>query len=90
MTATEASLKALAAHTQKRRESVDTRACKALRSLRREEADITLSSVARRAGVTQKHPQMARTAGPDRSAQNVERGPHRTSTATGRRRIKVG
>lgn len=54
MTATEASLKALAAHTQKRRESVDTRARKALQSLRREKVDITISSVARRAGVTRK------------------------------------
>jgi len=54
VTATQASLNALAAHTQKRRDSVDTRARKALQSLRREKADITISSVARRAGVTRK------------------------------------
>lgn len=50
----QASLKTLAAHTQKRRDSVDTRAPKALQGLRREKADITISSVARRAGVTRK------------------------------------
>ncbi|KZS69757.1 hypothetical protein A4G29_01380 [Mycobacterium kansasii] len=50
----QASLMALAAHTQKRRDSVDTRAPKALQGLRREKADITISSVARRAGVTRK------------------------------------
>jgi hypothetical protein len=52
MSATQASLDALAAHTRKRSGSVDTRIDKAFKALRREGADITISSVARRAGVT--------------------------------------
>ena len=56
MIATQASLAALAAHTQKRRDSVDTRALKALQVIRREKAPITLSGVARRAGVTPQSP----------------------------------
>ena len=52
MSATQASVDALAAHTRKRSSAVDTRIDKALKALRREHADITISSVARRAGVT--------------------------------------
>ncbi len=51
MTATQASLAALAAHTQTRRDSVDKRVRKALKEMRRENAAITASSVAQRAGV---------------------------------------
>lgn len=51
MTDTDASLAALAAHTQTRRDSVDTRTRKALKDLRRERAPITLSAVAHRAKV---------------------------------------
>ena len=52
MSATQASVDALNAHTRKRSGSVDTRIDKAFKALRREGADITISSVARRAGVT--------------------------------------
>jgi hypothetical protein len=52
MSATQASVDALAAHTRKRSGSVDTRIDKAFKALRREGVDITISSVARRAGVT--------------------------------------
>ncbi|MEZ0362873.1 DUF6262 family protein [Mycobacterium sp. pUA109] len=54
MTVTRASLAALEAATQIRRDSVDTRALKALKELRREKAPISISSVARRARVTRK------------------------------------
>lgn len=54
MTVTQASLDALAAHTRKRRDTVRARIEKALRELRKHNADITISSVARRAGVTRK------------------------------------
>lgn len=54
MSATQASVDALAAHTRKRSSAVDTRINKAIKALRREHADITISSVARRAGVTRK------------------------------------
>ena len=54
MTVTQASLDALAAHTRKRRDTVRTRIEKALRDLRKQKADITVSSVSRRAGVTRK------------------------------------
>jgi hypothetical protein len=54
VTVTQASLDALAAHTRKRRDTVRTRIEKALRDLRRQNADITISSVSRRAGVTRK------------------------------------
>lgn len=54
MSATQASLDALADHTRKRSDAVDTRIEKAIKALRREGADITISSVARRAGVTRK------------------------------------
>ncbi len=54
MTVTQASLDALAAHTRKRRDTVRARIEKALRDLRKQNADITISSVARRAGVTRK------------------------------------
>lgn len=54
MTVTQASLDALAAHTRKRRDTVRARIEKALRELRKQNADITVSSVARRAGVTRK------------------------------------
>jgi hypothetical protein len=43
---------ALAAHTQKRRQAVNSRIEKALKAMRRENAEITISSVARRAKVT--------------------------------------
>jgi hypothetical protein len=42
------------AHTRKRSDAVRTRIDKAIKALRREHADITISSVARRAGVTRK------------------------------------
>ena len=54
MTVTQASLDALAAHTRKRRDTVRVRIEKALRDLRKQNADITISSVSRRAGVTRK------------------------------------
>ena len=54
MTVTQASLDALAAHTRKRGDTVRTRIEKALRELRKQNADITISSVSRRAGVTRK------------------------------------
>lgn len=54
MTVTQASLNALAAHTRKRSDTVRARIEKALRELRKQNADITVSSVARRAGVTRK------------------------------------
>lgn len=54
MTVTQASLDALAAHTRKRRDAVRARIEKALRELRKHNATITVSSVARRAGVTRK------------------------------------
>jgi hypothetical protein len=54
MTATQASIDALAAHTRKRRDTVRARIEKALRELRKQNADITISSVSRRAGVTRK------------------------------------
>jgi len=53
-TVTQASLDALAAHTRKRRDTVRARIEKALRDLRKQNADITISSVSRRAGVTPK------------------------------------
>ena len=52
MTATRASLDALAASARKRSGDVDGRIDKAFKALRRENADVTISSVARRAGVT--------------------------------------
>lgn len=52
MNATQASLDALAASARKRSGDVDTRIEKAFKGLRRENADITISSVARKAGVT--------------------------------------
>lgn len=54
MSATQTSLDALAAHTRKRSDAVRTRIDKAIKALRRERAAITISSVARRAGVTRK------------------------------------
>jgi uncharacterized protein involved in exopolysaccharide biosynthesis len=54
MTVTQTSLDALAAHTRKRRDAVRARVEKALKELRRQHADITISSVSRRAGVTRK------------------------------------
>lgn len=54
MSATQTSLDALAAHTRKRSDAVRTRIDKAIKALRRERAAITISSVARRAGVTHK------------------------------------
>src|SRR4026208_975525 len=54
MTVTQASLNALAAHTRTRSDTVRARIEKALRDLRKQNADITISSVARRAGVTSK------------------------------------
>ena len=54
MTVTQASLDALAAHTRERRDTVRARIEKALRDLRKQNADITISSVGRRAGVTRK------------------------------------
>lgn len=50
----ELTLNALEAATRTRRDSVDTRALKALKELRREKAPISISSVARRAGITRK------------------------------------
>ena len=52
MSATQSSVAALAAHARQRSSAVDTRIDKALKALRREGADITVSSVARRAKVT--------------------------------------
>ena len=54
MTVTQASLNVLAAHTRKRRDTVRARIEKALRDLRKQNADITISSVGRRAGVTRR------------------------------------
>jgi hypothetical protein len=54
VTVTQASLDALATHTRKRRDIVRARIEKALRDLRRQNVDITISSVSRRAGVTRK------------------------------------
>ena len=54
MTVTQTSLDALAAHTRKRRDAVRARVEKALKDLRRQHADITISAVSRRAGVTRK------------------------------------
>ena len=54
MSTTQTSLDALAAHTRKRSDAVRTRIDKAIKALRRERAAITISSVARRAGVTRK------------------------------------
>ena len=54
MTVTEASLQALAAHTRKRSDTVTARIEKALKQMRRQNAEITVSSVSRRAGVTRK------------------------------------
>ncbi|CQD02142.1 MULTISPECIES: hypothetical protein [Mycobacterium] len=54
MTVSQASLDALARHTQMRRDSVNSRVLKALKDLRREKAPISISSVARRADVTRK------------------------------------
>lgn len=54
MSATQASLDALAAATQTRIDRVDARIDKAIKALRREHSDITISSVARRAEVTRK------------------------------------
>jgi hypothetical protein len=47
-----ASQAALAAHTSRRRDNVSARIEKALKAMRREGADITVSAVARRADVT--------------------------------------
>jgi hypothetical protein len=52
MTVTQVSLGALAAHTNKRSDAVRARIEKALKDMRREHAQITISSVARRAKVT--------------------------------------
>jgi len=52
MSATQASLDALAGATRTRSDRVDIRIDKAFKALRREGTDITISSVARRAGVT--------------------------------------
>jgi hypothetical protein len=52
MPANQASLDALAGATRTRSNRVDIRIDKAFNALRREGADITISSVARRAGVT--------------------------------------
>ncbi|EUA41794.1 hypothetical protein I549_0490 [Mycobacterium avium subsp. avium 2285 (R)] len=46
MTVSQASLDALARHTQMRRDSVNSRVLKALKDLRREKAPISISSVA--------------------------------------------
>jgi predicted transcriptional regulator len=54
MTVTQASRDALAAHTNKRRDAVRARIEKTLKDMRREHAQITISSVARCAGVTRK------------------------------------
>jgi hypothetical protein len=43
---------ALAVHSRKRSGAVDTRTAKAIEALRREGAPITVSSIARRAGLT--------------------------------------
>lgn len=51
MTVTKASLDALAADVDRRRKSVETRALKALKDLRREGAAVSISAVARRANV---------------------------------------
>ena len=58
MTVTQASLDALATHTRKRRDAVRARIEKGLKDMRREHAQITISSVSRRAKVTRKsiHP----------------------------------
>lgn len=52
MTATQASLDALAAHTRKRRDAATARIEKALKQMRRQNAEITVSSVSRRSGVS--------------------------------------
>lgn len=49
---TQASKDALAAHTRQRRDAVSARIEKALKAMRRENAEITISSVSRRAKVT--------------------------------------
>jgi hypothetical protein len=54
MTVTQASLDALAAYTRKRSDTVRARIEKALRDMRRQKVDITISSVSRRAGVTRR------------------------------------
>lgn len=50
--ATQASKDALAAHTRQRSDAVSARIEKALKAMRRENAEITISSVSRRAKVT--------------------------------------
>lgn len=52
MTATKASLDALAAHTRKRSDAATARIEKALKQMRRQNAEITISSVSRRSGVS--------------------------------------
>lgn len=54
MTLTQASLDALATHARKRRDAVRARIEKAVKDMRREHAEITISSVSRRAKVTRK------------------------------------
>lgn len=52
MIATQASLEALAAHTRKRSDAATARIEKALKQMRRQNAEITISSVSRRSGVS--------------------------------------
>lgn len=52
MTATQASLEALAAHTRKRADAATDRIHNALKQMRRQNAEITISSVSRRSGVS--------------------------------------
>ncbi len=52
MIATQASLDALAAHTRKRADATTARIEKALKQMRRQNAEITISSVSRRSGVS--------------------------------------
>ena len=52
MTATQASLDALAAHTRKRSDAATARIKNALNQMRRQNAGITISSVSRRSGVS--------------------------------------
>lgn len=52
MTATQASLEALAAHTRKRADAATDRIQNALKQMRRQNAEITISSVSRRSGVS--------------------------------------
>jgi hypothetical protein len=52
MTATQASLDALAAHTRKRSDAATARIEKALKQMCRQNAEITIGSVSRRSGVS--------------------------------------